>query len=340
MTARPSILAVLLFGVAFSSTVAGQESAGVEDRTWCTKPIPEGEFLDELRAATAEVHTALCQEALTPIAARDLVQDYLLAHAGWFDSYGGLELVDGPTASDARTRLAELTHQKRRSVAIRLAPWSNEIEVDGEALVPADPSRCPVLSGEAAPDCRPVLEEFVELYNHIHNTWMEPRRRETVAAYQRLIDEWGVFLNTMKSQTTLELAVNSMIYGRSHDSFTGPPEHQVVLLHPAVLVEHVSDAAAGERMEEAIAFELLGINWWQNNRWYQPSGISALAAYSERATVDDWGYGVVVHFGNNYSLGWTHRDEGNGILLSVDLWKIFSDPQAALSSFRGSVEAD
>lgn len=145
-----------------------------------------------------------------------------------------------------------------------------------------------------------------------------------VALYDK---RWGHYFNDARSQFFWELWLNGQLYGATQKDGGGlksPPNYQVILLHPSVGLEFV-DTRAGDRFREAIVLEGIGYNGW---RWSDgdmkfPLGISLIGIYGDRSSVPEFGWGALLHYNNNLSLGITRRGGHTGAVLSLDLAKLF-----------------
>jgi len=84
--------------------------------------------------------------------------------------------------------------------------------------------------------------------------------------------------------------------------------------------------------------EIIGVNWWRNTKWYKPSGVSAIALYTDRAGIDDVGYGVAIHFASKFTLGYADHGGSDGYFISVDLLELLKDKKTLLNEYRGSLE--
>ena len=185
-------------------------------------------------------------------------------------------------------------------------------------------------------NCTDVFIEFADIYNFAQKFAEHERRLATLKKIKGLRKQWEPFLDHMKGQTPIELALNGWIFRKKKhpDAFIPPPETQLIFLHPSVLVENVSDAIDGEDTKEALAIEAIGINWWGRKKWYQPSGTSLIAVYADRQNVKDWGYGLAVHFGGKYTIGYADHDGDPGVFVSFDLVKLFQNNENAKKAYN------
>ncbi len=138
---------------------------------------------------------------------------------------------------------------------------------------------------------------------------------------------WEHYFNDARSQFFWELGLNGWLYGATNKGKEGllsPPDYQVIVLHPGVGLEYV-DTKPGDRFREAIVLEGIGFNkWtWSDSKMKLPLGMSFIGVYGDRSSVPQFGYGVLLHYNNNLSLGVTRRGSETGAILSLDLAKLF-----------------
>ena len=184
-------------------------------------------------------------------------------------------------------------------------------------------------------DCGELLLHYKDIYAPVHHLIQRAYAREVKTYLDGIAQRWDDFLTKSRSQTALELAVNSYLWrgDKTSGMFLEPPERQWVLLHPSVVLEYVDKAVDGNRSEEGLMIEVIGMNWWQNDKWYQPSGASYALVYSDRAGLSDWANGIAVYFGNKYVLGATRRDGNTGYFISVDLLELYKDKKKTLGEY-------
>jgi len=148
------------------------------------------------------------------------------------------------------------------------------------------------------------------------------------AVYVNMLEKrWEHYFNDARSQFFWELGFNGWLYGatnKGNEGLLSPPDYQVIVLHPSVGLEYV-DTKAGDRFREAIVLEGIGFNkWtWSDSKMKLPLGMSFISVYGDRSSVPQIGYGVLLHYNNNLSLGVTRRGSETGVILSLDLAKLF-----------------
>ncbi len=117
----------------------------------------------------------------------------------------------------------------------------------------------------------------------------------------------------------------------------GPPKRQWTALRPNLVYEHVDGDLGGDKTKIGVAIEWIGINWWDkgSSPIKIPFGVSVASVYSDRAAVDDVGHGLMFHFNNSYSVGWSRRGGDDGFYISIDLLKAVVDKKATFEKYKG-----
>jgi hypothetical protein len=183
--------------------------------------------------------------------------------------------------------------------------------------------------------CLQLLSALVDVYGHAQ-LWVQRRYTDRLVPFLALSEkQWDDFLTKSRSQTLLELVINSALWRRDSEKgkFLAPPSMQLIVLHPSIVLEHVSAETDGNRSKEGIIFEIIGANWWRQSEWYQPSGASLVAVYSDRIGVSDWGGGFAAHFGNKFTVGAVKRSGSTGIFISLDVLELVKDKKAMLDRY-------
>lgn len=295
----------------------------------CKQALTPPHYLADVGKAASKAKTKICS-AETNIDKVQAYLEFLDEIKDWFNPYGGFK--DGKSVTD-EIKLQYLTENALVSIAFNL---SDEITVGNKTFIPNDESKCIEVSQAA--DCTSVTGEFIDLFTDIHKLQVDAEIFSTITHLQKLRADWNPFLEQMKGQTWLELLVNRHAYRNNTDKFSGPPSSQWIVLHPTVLIENLSSAADGENLQEALGLEIIGMNWWKQDRWYFPSGVSALAVYSDRADVKDVGYGLAFHFLSNYTMGYTNHDGKDGFYFSMDIVKLFQDRKKVFESYTAAFD--
>lgn len=144
-------------------------------------------------------------------------------------------------------------------------------------------------------------------------------------------------INLKEIKIALTSYLYEMRYGKSEHDFQSPPKVQWFALCPAVLIENVSDAADGQQLQESLALEIIGFNYWQETCFNLACGASLIVNYSDRAGVEDVGWGAMFHIDNSYSFGITVHDfddQNVGFFVTADLLKLFQDKKTSFRQYE------
>ena len=158
----------------------------------------------------------------------------------------------------------------------------------------------------------------------------------------RYINLWDDYYEQRKPQMPWEMAINQVANRdlRTAKYFATPPAGDWVVMHPSLVYSSISAADDGDEKDFALAIELIGYNWWKNDKL---SGFSLVGVTSDREGIEDEGYGLMLHFGSRYSLGWSRHDDEDGWFVSIDLLGAAVNKKKELqqweADFRESVEA-
>lgn len=199
-----------------------------------------------------------------------------------------------------------------------------------EFPIPKNHPKCELLL--PGKDCVAVFDDLSEAFN----AYREPYEQYTSNRNSVLIDElskdWDRFLEVSKSQTALEVFLSTWFQSGhfKKDYLVGPPKYQIIALHPQLVYETLGEARGGERGETGIALEWFGINFWDSKI---PFGISLARVFVDRTSGDPYADGVMLHFDNQYSIGFTDHDEGTGVFVTIDLLKLIEDKKSNLDQY-------
>lgn len=190
--------------------------------------------------------------------------------------------------------------------------------------------------------CYEVLKDFEDAINTVNadsNRIDLAKVAEKIGLYSK---QWDKYFYEGRSQTPLELSINTMMYKDelSSNRFVLPPSYQFIVLHPSVIFEYIHNAADGDQEKEALAVEWIGVNWWEKAPWWDvkvPLGVSLVTTHSDRASVDDSGLGLMFHVFNKYSLGFTKRDDDTSFFVTIDLWGFFQGKKERLEYYKNKV---
>ncbi|WP_298150302.1 hypothetical protein [Flavobacterium sp.] len=193
----------------------------------------------------------------------------------------------------------------------------------------------------AFPDgsCMDFFKEYEALYNFALMTVSSPEALKVGELWEKAELDWNRYFDEGRSQMPWEYAANYALWSQTkHAGEVGTPlDYQLILFHPSVVIENFSNAIDGQNTKEGLMIEVLGINYWRSDYWYEPTGISVVNVYADRADTRDWGWGLALHFDNNLTFGMTRRSGENGFFISIDLWKTFIEKQEKLKEVRNHI---
>ena len=178
--------------------------------------------------------------------------------------------------------------------------------------------------------CAEIYEDFKGAFNPYRTTYNNVYDNTLLLSH--LASRWDEFLELSKSQTALEVVLTTW-WHRNHfkeDHIVGPPDSQVIALHPRLIFAYIDKAADGSNADIGLAVEWLGLNYWD---WKVPFGFSVTSTYMDRADLDDVGHGVMLHFYNHYSIGWSDHGDKNAVYFSLDLLKLFQGKKQQYASY-------
>lgn len=288
----------------------------------------QANHLPDVGKAALEVARVYCAEGSTPAEVTDAFKNFIRKNAGWFDPFGGFAGNRNPMVAIAGS-MEVYGDDDLPAVGLTFPADGHDMEklaIGDELFEPRDPDECRRAAGDN--HCADVLDEFVAHYTYAQTAYAFRAREMFIAGVLKTGSEWDQFLTASRSFTLLELAANSYLIRRNESvDFEHPPDLQVVLLHPTIAIENVPAAVDGAQLQEAIVIDVLGVNWWRQNRWYVPSGFAVSYIYSDRPGVQDWGYGASLYFDSTFTIGYSNHDGDHGVFVSANLLKLFQDKQ-------------
>lgn len=186
--------------------------------------------------------------------------------------------------------------------------------------------------------CLALFDEYAAALNQYKNSYKKLTTDEAIGTLKRLSANWREFLSEARAQTTLDLIVTTRWQSKhfQKDYLVGPPSKQYFFFHPSLVYEHLAKAPDGFQTEPGIALELVGINWWEkgNSPLYYPFGASFTTTFIDRPVTDDFGWGLMVHVDNRFSIGWANYGGDDSIYVSADLLNLFNDKRKLFSEYR------
>jgi hypothetical protein len=331
------------FGVVFcwAVVVGAPIEAQQTPSNLCDQKPPEASYFPEMRQAAIAVRTRLCLENGSQSQVFDALLGFVAEQesANAFEPYGGFQPKAGPLEAVqrfVREKPEDLDNAQVPTIAAGATP--TELMVGGtERFAPSDLQTCDKRAAEkkAGSTCAAVLAEYSEFFRYAKATFTTARVMSFASATAALSEEWNRYLFESRSQTPLELFINSALYRKGESlNFAAAPKRQWIILHPSLVVENVDDAIDGEKAKEAVILELVGVDYWRQDRWYAPTGGSVVRVYSDRPGVPSTGYGVALHFRHTYSIGFTDHDGDSGVFVSFDFLKLLQDKKKALEEFQ------
>lgn len=324
------VLASLAGSLAWADDAVPPSNSIVPETLCKQAKLKEAEFFPRTREAALKVRRVLCVEG----GSYETVLNALIAFIQqqrdekWFDRFGGFENNAEPLAT-----VFNSVSKNDTQVPTLAITATDDLDAGGSTFRVKSRAQCEDVAKNGTP-CGKVLDEFVEYYTYAHTTFASKEAMEFAKAARGLSKDWDRYLNDARSQTPLELLINSTLYKRSETlQFSAPPDVQWIALHPSLVVENVQAALDGDNTKEALMVELVGANWWRQEKWYIPTGGSLVAVYTDRPGVQDMGYGVALHFRSVYSIGYANHDGSDGVFISFDLLKLVQNKQKTIEKF-------
>lgn len=292
-----------------------------------------------IRTGALEVRRMLCVQKGTRRDVEDAFVRFVsdLARTDWFKEFGGFAGGGNPF-QEVKSRIdLERPAYPTLTMSVNGPPALVQSEA-ALTFAPVDVATCDKQAGKgkggSPRTCLDVLDEARGFFEYARTTLTTGRVLEFTEEVERLGKQWDDFLFHSRSETILELALNSAIYRANETAqFGPPPNRQFIILHPDIVIENVGGAIDGDKSKEALMVEVFGANWWDQKRWYVPTGVSAIVLYADRANVDDVGYGIAVHFRSVYTLGYADHGGDGGLFISMDLLKLVQDKKGMLEKY-------
>ena len=208
---------------------------------------------------------------------------------------------------------------QRRSVFLGLDSACADFAVANRAACPAYEDRKTLIIAVKLAQDLAGYNERGELYAQLQDSLIANKRWEAYFNEARFQWWWEVMINGRRMQKGDGCDQNGETQQR--DGFCTVPNDQVIFMHPDVALSWIDGADASSDLGAAFVVEVYGRNkWeWDGAKMEKARGWSVIASYSDQ--VDDWGYGLMYHYRNRYSLAVTSTSGDVGVLLSMD----FSD---------------
>ena len=185
--------------------------------------------------------------------------------------------------------------------------------------------------------CKAVIQEYKVALELPYNEIKQNISLQKVTTLDLISSNWQRFFEERRSMYSWELAVNTAWYKKELTSNQNiePPSMQWIVFHPTIVMQNSPEEMDGDQFKQALAIELLGINFWDLS---VPLGASVVATYADRADGDDMTYGLMFHVSNDLSIGVTHIGGENNIFINIDLLKLFEDKRSNFKDYISSAK--
>lgn len=178
--------------------------------------------------------------------------------------------------------------------------------------------------------CKKVFQDFASAFNPYRSAY--DNVYNNTGLLKALGDQWDEFLEVSKSQTAFEVWLttfsNSEHFKKDH--LVGPPNYQIIALHPQLIYDSMEKAPDGSNQELGLAVEWIGVNFWNLKL---PLGISIASTYVDRPHNQDTGLGVMIHINNRYAIGWAKHGEDESVYFTIDLLKLFENKKSQYDKY-------
>lgn len=194
------------------------------------------------------------------------------------------------------------------------------------------PKHCDAAYGAAQETVRIVLLthrvldflKYVELQQYLSENKARQARWESYFSATRPQYLWEVIANgAWALRCDDRPKVNGVPQG-----YLDVPRFQWIVAHPDAAFEYLDAAPDGNRAGLAAVLEVIGFNRW--GKWNEDNtpgfqfGASAMLVTSDRATVDDLGWGVLLHFDGRFSIGAADHDGDLSVVVNTNLAKLWT----------------
>lgn len=299
--------------------LGGEQDMDPETREAFMK-LPEAAF-KEAGTASSPVETALIAASVLDTARRELASSPQAVTA--FPQ--ALQAIDAATAA-IRAGVAPA-----RAALLESGYWRWNPAGEGFEGLPVDlKARLSGCTGTPDAAClaeyqlAAVVIRAATIAERAVNYYRRPVASIALADALRRDARWTAYFEEAPSQFPWELALNSLRFSRharSRQGFVDTPNDQWILLHPRAGFEFVNTAPKGNKLNPAIAVEVVGYNrWtWDDARPARAIGASFVISVSDIADKDVIGYGALVRIAHKYSASVIWRNGRPGLLVGADL---------------------
>lgn len=340
---------VFFFFTSFTALAEEPDVSVILNEFCAEKHSYETKYLKRFAVATQAIRDEYCSTAPDITDVRDALVLALISSASVFDAIDDKSILTNGGVFDIeifQSVLANTPLSQGLPTFNSQRMGRNELDLNmGNTLrQQVDISKCDTALKTQFPEgnCVELFNDFENLYNFALMTVSSPIAKKVWNIWDKAEADWTRYFDNGRSQMPWEYAANYALWSRTKEAgkVGTPLDYQVVLLHPSVVIENVSGAIDGQNTKEGLMLEVVGINFWRSDNWYEPTGASFVSVYADRAETRDWGVGVAVHFDNTFTIGATRRDDENGFFISVDLWQAFMDKKTKMEKVRSRVLGD
>ena len=337
----------VVFGVLFLLTVS-PFSYAADESVDCTIQHPyDGEVFKDFYDKTEQTAGIFCQELMKAkinredpdnTRARSLLEKYADDAKQALDKKG---LSDSAAYGDQFKLLkSEFAKFDFKSISLPDFVVENEFGTNntqgffqppgGKPFTINQSNTCEVIA--PGKSCVDIFEEFKAAFGPYRSAYDNVYDQKNAELLTDLSRQWDRFLEASKSQTFLEVMATTFV-NRSHfkkNFLVGPPKYQVIALHPELIYAHIKGGSDGASDNMGLAIEWFGVNAWD---WKVPFGISFASTYIDSASIKNKGNGIMLHFYNHYSLGWSKHGSENVYYVTIDLFKMYEDKRSQYQSY-------
>jgi len=339
--------AQLTFGLLFLLMLSPLSYAA-DDSIDCTIQHPyDGEIFKEFYAKTEQTAGIFCQELmksrinredLDNTTARSLLEKYADDAKQALDAKDlSKSAVYGDQFNLLKSEFAKFNFKniKLPDFVVENEFGTNNTQgffqsVGGKAFTINQSGHCEAIA--PGKSCVDIFEDFQAAFSPYRSAYNNAYDKKNAELLGDLSRQWDRFLEASKSQTFFEVMATTYL-NRSHfkkNYLVGPPQYQVIALHPELIYSHIKGGPDGASDHMGLAIEWFGVNAWD---WKVPFGISCASTYIDSASIKNKGNGIMLHFYNHYSLGWSKHGSENVYFVTLDLFKMYDDKRTRFQGY-------
>ena len=342
-----AVRCMVLLILCYSSIVLAEEKQSID----CTVKPYEGELFQSLYQSAADTSKIFCNQLIRSRLGQNDVDSRFIGSILEDFAAGSRKHLDDLNLSLSANYQAQFNQLRmdfrrfdfhdikmpefkvRRSIGTGAQGYFEPLDQQVGRFDIKEVDHCKTISPGVS--CKAVFEDYASAFNPYRSAY------DNVYDNQLLLTElgarWDAFLQVSKSQTVWEVYLTTLAH-RKHfqkDHLVGPPDYQVIALHPRLIYNSMDKAPDGSNQEIGLAVEWIGANFWdlKLGSVRMPLGASFTSVYVDRPEVRDVGHGIMLHIYNHYSIGWADHDSNDSFYISVDLLKMFEDKKAQYDQF-------